>query len=64
MALKSPVWQVTIHYTDGTDHVEDDVRNFRQKAAENQVEAHCADKTKVIGYITSVQTGAKFSGEI
>jgi hypothetical protein len=64
MALKSPVWQVTIHYTDGTVQVEDDVRNFRQSAAENQVEAHCADKTKVIGYITSIQTGAKFSGEM
>ena len=64
MAKKSKVWQVTIHYTDGTDHVEDDVRNSRKKAAENLVEAHCTDKTKVIAYITSIQTGEKFSGEI
>jgi hypothetical protein len=63
MAMKTPNWTVTIQYTDGSTTVESNVSNMTQAGAEKLVSAHCADSTKTIQSVTSVQTGAKFSGE-
>lgn len=63
MATKSPVWQVTIHYTDGSTQVESMVRNMTQSGAEKLVSTHCADTTKTIQSVSAVQSGAKFAGE-
>lgn len=63
MATKSPVWTVTVQYTDGSTTVESNVRNMTSAGAERLVSTHCADAGKTIAQVTSVQTGAKFSGE-
>ena len=64
MATKSPVWTVTVQYTDGTTTVESDVRNNTQSGAEKLVSTHCADTTKTIQSVSAVQSGAKFAGEL
>ena len=63
MAKKTPVWTVTIQYTDDSTHVESNVRNMTPAGAVKLVSAHCADAGRTIAQVTATQTGAKFSGE-
>lgn len=63
MAMKTPIWTVTIQYTDGTTDVESNVRNFTQAGAVALVSIHCADATKTIQSITAEKSGACYAGE-